>query len=217
MAMSPGMGLTLVTAPTWEPVQVSDVVNHARIQGNNDATNGVVQAFIYAARDYIETATRRKIAQQQWLLSVDEFPGRQVDDYRPPTWRYGIFRLPFPPLISVDLVQYVDPTQQTQPFTLTTMDPSKYMVDTSHEPGRLAPAPYNVWPTTNPLAFQAVQIKFTCGYTSVANVPPGITQAIKMLAAHFYEHREATREQAISAIPLGLAALISANSCHEYD
>jgi uncharacterized phiE125 gp8 family phage protein len=217
MGMSPGMGLKLVTAPTWEPVLVSDLANHSRIQGNNDTTNGVVQAMILTAREYVETATRRKIAQQQWLLTVDEFPGRQVDDYRPPTWRYGIFRMPFPPLISVDQIQYVDPTQQTQPFTLTTLDPSKYMVDTNTEPGRVAPAPYNVWPATNPLAFQAVQVTFTCGYANVGLVPPGIIHAIKLLAAHFYEHREATREQAISAIPLGLAALISSQSCHEYD
>lgn len=216
MAMSPGMGLRLVTPPIWEPVLVSDMETHSRILAT-DQNAGAIQGFIYAAREYIETATRRKIAQQQWRLTVDEFPGRQVDDYRPPTWRYGIFRMPFPPLISVDLIQYVDPTQQTQPFTMTTLDPSKYMVDPSTEPGRLAPAPYNVWPATNPLAFQAVQITFTCGYPAVENVPYGIIQAIKMLAAHFYEHREATREQAISCIPLGLAALISAQSAHEYD
>lgn len=217
MAMSPGMGLRLLVPPIWEPVLVSDMTNHSRITGNLDATNGVLEAFVYAAREYVETATRRKIARQQWRLTVDQFPGRQVDDYRPPTWRYGIFRMPFPPLQSVDLIQYVDPTQQTQPFTLTTLDPSKWMVDNTTEPGRLAPAPYNVWPATNPLAFQAVQITFTCGYNTVEDVPYGIVQAIKMLAAHFYEHREATREQQISSIPLGLAALISSQSCHEYD
>lgn len=217
MAMSPGIGLQLKTSPIWEPVLVADMVNHSRIQGNQDATNGVLQSFIYTAREYLETATRRKIARQQWLLSMDEFPGRQVDDYRPPTWRYGIFRMPFPPLQSIDLIQYVDPTQQTQPFTLTTLDPSKYMVDTSHEPGRLAPAPYFVWPSTNPLAFQAIQVTFTCGYNTVEDVPYRIIQAIKMLTAHFYEHREATRETAISCIPLGLAALISSCSPHEYN
>ena len=217
MAMSPGMGLTLLQGPTWEPVVPGDMVAHSRI-ANSDIDNGVVQGFILTARDYFETATKRKIAQQQWLLTVDEFPGRQVDDYRPPTWRYGIFRMPFPPLISVDQVAYIDPAVTGgQPFPLTILDPSLWMFDAYTEPGRLAPAPFNVWPATNPLAFQAVQVKFTCGYASANLVPPGMKTAIKLLAAHFYEHREETTEAAISRIPLGLRALISANSPHEYE
>jgi len=193
------------------------MANHSRI-ANSDIDNGVVQGFILAAREYVETATKRKIAQQQWLLTVDEFPGRQVDDYRPPTWRYGIFRLPFPPLISVDQVQYIDPgVTGGQPFALTTLSPTMWMFDNKTEPGRLAPAPFQVWPATNPLAFQAVQITFTCGFMSADFVPASLKLAIKLLAAHFYENREETREQAISRIPLGLRALISANSAHEYE
>src|SRR6185312_4250408 len=158
MAMSPGYGLKLLTPPTWEPVVPGDMVSHSRISGS-DIDNGVVQGFILAAREYVETAARRAIAQQQWLMTVNQFPGRQVDDARPPTWRYGIFRLPFPPLISVDVVQYVDPSisMQAQPFPLTTLDPSFYQYDAYSEPGLLAPSPYNVWPMTSPLAFQAVQ------------------------------------------------------------
>lgn len=216
MAMSPGIGLKLLTPPSWTPVQVSDMEAHSRILAN-DPNASTIQAFINTAQDYVETACHRKIAQQQWLLTVDEFPGRQVDDYRPPTWRYGIFRMPFPPLISVDQVQYIDPgVSGGQPFPLTTLDPSMYMVDTNTEPGRLAPAPFQVWPATNPLAFQAVQVTFSCGYTTLANVPPGLIQAIKLLTAHLYEHREETTEAVLSRIPLGLRALISANETHEY-
>lgn len=216
MALSPGYGLKLLVAPTWQPVAVADMEAHSRILAT-DVNAGTIQAFIDTAQDYIETATRRKIAQQQWLYTVDEFPGRQVDDYRPPTWRYGIFRLPFPPLISVDQVAYIDPTVSgAQPFPITVLDPSMWMYDANTEPGRLAPSPFNVWPSTNPLAFQAVQITFTCGYAALVNVPPGLVQAIKLLAAHLYEHREESTQDVLARIPLGLKALISANKAHEY-
>lgn len=217
MAMSPGYGLKLLQAPTWEPVVPGDMVHHSRI-APVDIDNGVIAGYILTAREYVETATKRAIAQQQWLLTVDEFPGRQVDDYRPPTWRYGIFRLPFAPLISVDQVAYIDPgVSGAQPFALTIMTPDEYQVDTYNEPGRLAPAPFKVWPATNPLAFQAVQITFTAGWATAALVPARIKQAIKLLAAHLYEHREATTEESLSKIPLGLAAMISSCGIHEYD
>ncbi len=216
MAGSAGIGLRLVTAPTWEPVVPNDFVNHSRI-ANSDIDNGVVQGFIIAARDYIETATKRKIAQQQWMLCLDFWPGIFLDDWRPTAWRYGIVRMPFPPLISVDLIQYVSPDiTQGQPFPYTTLAQDQYMVKTSTEPGLLAPNLYTIWPITHPMAFEAVQITFTCGYPSVSGVPPGLIQAIKLLTAHFYENREETTEKALKRIPLGIKSLISANEAHEY-
>lgn len=218
MAMSPGIGLQLLTPPTWQPVLVGDMANHSRIQNNNDAENGVLQAFINAAQDYVETATRQKCATQQWLMTMDEFPGRQVDDYRPPTWRYGIIRLPWAPVVSVDQIAYVPPNYSgNQPFPLTVLENTQYQVKLSTNPGMIAPDLFMVWPQTNPLAFEAVQIMFTCGYANAALVPPGMILAIKLLAAHFYEYREASSELAIRKIPLGLQALIQASSIGEYD
>lgn len=215
MALSAGIGLIQLTAPTWEPVVPADMVNHSRIQ-SADIDNGVVSALILAAREYVETATRRQIAQAQYQLLLEEFPGRQVDDYRPPTWRYGIIRFPLAPLVSVDLIQYVDPTQQTPPFVYTVLASTQYQYDNTREPGLCAPAPYLVWPVTNPLVFQAIQVNFTCGYASVDLVPARLKMAIKLLAAHLYEHREASTEKALTMIPAGLQAFISAGGYHEY-
>jgi len=194
------------------------MTSHCRIL-TTDADVATMTGFILAAREYVETACRRVIAQQQWLMTVNQFPGRQVDDARPPTWRYGIFRLPFPPLISVDVVQYVDPSISmiAQPFPLTTLDPSFYQYDAYSEPGLLAPSPYNVWPATSPLAFQAVQVTFTAGWTAVNLVPQRIKQAIMMLAAHLWEHRETTTEVALAKIPWGIQQWISSCSPKEYD
>ena len=217
MATSPGFGLKLLVAPTWQPVYPDVLETYARSFGNDDVANGVMSGLIAAAQEYVEAQTGRKFGVQQWLLTCDEFPGRQVDDYRPPTWRYGIFRLPFSPLISVDLVQYVDPSVTGgQPFPLTTLDPSQYQYDANTEPGRLAPSPYNVWPATSPLAMQAVQVTFTCGHTA-SNVPLAAVQAVKAVATHLYDNRKVTTEKALARLPYGLKAMVHACSTEEYD
>src|SRR5947209_7594397 len=116
--MSPGYGDKLLTAPVWEPISLSEARSQCRVvDAAFTADDSDLQFWIAAAREFVEVVTRRAIPQQSWELTLDQFPGRQVDDYRPPTWRYGIIRVPRPPLISVEAVSYVDPGQQTQPFS----------------------------------------------------------------------------------------------------
>lgn len=215
MSSSPGYGDRLLTAPTWEPVSLKEAVSQCRVTQANDYD--LLSFQISAAREYVEILTGRAIPQQRWEYTFDEFPGRQVDDYRPPTWRYGIFRVPRPPLITVDSVSYVGPEQSTQPFTYTVLSPSTdYMVDPNSEPGRLAPAPFTVWPATNPLAFQACKVQVTCGYASASLVPAKLKQAIRLLIAHLYEFRESATDVALSRIPEGLIAFASSAAPWEY-
>lgn len=216
MATSPGYGERLLVAPTWEPVTAGQIVAGSRLL-YAEADLATIAEYITAAREWVETRTHRALPQQQWQLTFDEFPGRQVDDYRPPTWRYGIVRLPRAPLISVDSVQYVDPGQSTQPFTYTTLSPTAdYQVDTNTQPGRLAPAPFVVWPATNPLAMQAVRIAYTAGYASADLVPWRLKQGIRMLVAHLYENREGTAEVALQRVPFGIVSFITAAATWEY-
>jgi uncharacterized phiE125 gp8 family phage protein len=215
MAMSPGYGLTQLVGPVAEPVTTADMLGQSRLISTD--TDSVQLAFlITAAREYVETCTRRQLMTAQYLLTLDQFPGRQVDDYRPPTWRYGILRMPLPPLQSVQSIQYIDPSQQTYPFTLTTLVASSYQLSLNTEPGRVAPAPYQVWPATNPLAMEAVQVTFTAGYTSAGAVPARVKMAIRLLTAHLYEHREEGLEAALSKMPYGLAAFIHSMRTGEY-
>jgi uncharacterized phiE125 gp8 family phage protein len=216
MGMSPGYGDKILTPPSWEPVSLAEAKSQCRVVDTSVDDNDI-SFYITAAREFVETVTRRAIPQQQWELTMDEFPGRQVDDYRPPTWRYGIIRVPRPPLISVDLVQYVDPGQSTQPFTYTTLSSiTDYQVDANTEPGRIAPAPFTVWPPTNPLAMQAVKVHFTAGWASANLVPARLKQGIRLLVGHLYENREAAIEVALKMIPAGLMAFITSAAHWEY-
>ncbi len=213
--MTPGYGDRILVAPTWEPVSLAEAKSQCRVRASIDDA-WFSNILIPAAREFVETCTKRAIPQQQWEVSYDAFPGRQSDEYRPPTWRYGIIRMPRPPLISVESVSYISPEQFTPPFTYTTLAVSQYMVDIRTEPGRVGPAPSVVWPATNPLVFQAVKVAFTAGWASADLVPARLKMAILLTIAHLYEYREAGLPKAIMLIPVGLRAFISASSTWEY-
>jgi hypothetical protein len=66
--------------------------------------------------------------------------------------------LPFPPLISVDAITYVDAGNATQ-----TLDPASYDVLGLGDRGTLRPAFNKVWPATS-WRRESVTIRFTCGY-----------------------------------------------------
>ena len=208
-------GDRLLTAPTWEPLSLAEAKTQARIRQDKDDAL-ILGIWLPAAREYVETLTKRTLPQQQWEYSLDAFPGRQVDDWRPPGWRYGIIRVPRAPLISVESVTYISTDQQQPPFTYTTLATTEYMVDTNSEPGRIAPAPNRVWPATNPLAFKGVVFSVTSGYATAALVPARLKQCVAFMFAHLYENREVGVEKAISLLPIGLKNFISASSIGEY-
>ena len=53
------------------------------------------------------------------------------------------------------------------------------------------------------------QITFTAGYgTGWTDIPPDLRQAVTLLAAHYYEHREAATET-LAVLPFGVTSLIA--------
>jgi len=110
-------------------------------------------------------------------LILDEFP----PDARNCT---STIDVPVPPLQSVSSITYLDNNGDSQ-----TLAASKYDVDASSEPGRIAPAFGETWPDTRDVN-NAVTVTFIAGYTTAALVPDTIKHAIKMITGHWYENRE---------------------------
>lgn len=83
-----------------------------------------------------------------------------------------------------------------------------YLVDKYCEPGRIFPgAPGAQWPVVM-FVPNAVQIHFTAGYGSAADVPSALKVAIKMLVANWYENREAAAQGVFGEIPNHIAAIL---------
>lgn len=181
-------GLTLITPPANEPVTLSQMKQHARVL--RDDEDPLLEAYVKAARGYCETYLRRQILPATWRMSLRYFPDAPI-------------KLPLPPLQSVTSITYLDTAGVTQ-----TLDPTKYIVDIARQPAQILPAYGECWPSTR-CHPNAVNITFVAGY---ATVPETIKTAIKMLATHWYEHREAVTEVALNSVPMAVESLLMAES-----
>lgn len=164
---------SIVTEPAEEPVTVDAAKKHTRIDLSAD--NELVRGLIQSAREHLERETNRAFVTQTWKLVLDEFP----DGSEPIT-------VPKPPLQAVNSVDYTDTDGTT-----TTFAASNYIVDTDSEPGRIVLTHNTNWPTATLQEANGVEVSFDAGYGDATSVPERIKQAIKLLVAHWYEHRQA--------------------------
>lgn len=136
--------------------------------------DALLQDDITAAREYAEEITNRAIGSQKWKLILNDFPD---DDF---------IELPYPPLQSVDSVTYIDSTGTSA--TMSASVSNGYIVDTNSEPGKLFLAYGCSWPSFTAYPYNAVEIIFTCGYTS-SDIPKKTKDAILKMVGALYENR----------------------------
>ena len=99
---------------------------------------------------------------------------------------YGVIKLPRPPLLSVQSVNYIDPTGVWQ-----VMPSNQYEVITSQNmPGYLRSL-QSGWPSIQQGVSNAVSITFTSGFATTSAVPQTFRTAILLLVTHWYENRAA--------------------------
>lgn len=166
------LSIETVTAPTGLPVSLSEAMTHLRYEGVEDKP--LITSLVRAAVDHAQAFTGRQLmtATYKLRLASCEIPA-------------GDIVLPHAPLQSVSAVEYVDAAGANQ-----TLSTSLYTVHRHGDPGRIRPAYGQQWPTVRDQR-DAMTVTFVAGYASASLVPASIRQAILMLAAHWYEHREA--------------------------
>lgn len=192
--------MAIVRVPTdtlySEPVSVDEAREHCRI--DYDDEDALLAAYITAAREYAETVTRRTLISSTWDHTLDRFPAGG-----------GAIRLPFPPLIEVEGVYYIDPDGETQ-----TLDPGAYQWDARQEPGLVMPAPGYSWPATRRMP-GAVWIRYRAGYPNGV-IPGGVRVAILLMVGHWFANREAvTIGSAPHEVPLAVDRLLWAHRLYE--
>lgn len=221
-------GLKLLSPPQSEPVDVKEARIFARVDTADD--DPLLRSFIIAARSYCENIMGMQFVSATWQLTVDRFPrysqlgglqyaSEALWNQRIPqtelAGRYwpdrASFRLPKPPLLGVSQIQYLDGATGN----LLILDPSTYLVDNSTRPGRIAPVPGGIWPIIKQ-QLGSVVITYTAGYGDPKDVPEPIKLAIKMLVAHWYEHREAVGDYRAESMPVGVDALLASEWSGEW-
>jgi uncharacterized phiE125 gp8 family phage protein len=163
------MGLTLIAAPSVEPVTLDEAKLHCRVYGTDDDT--LITALIVSARQQAEARTARVLVTQQWRLDLECFPADGID-------------IPLPPLVSVQSITYLDGDGVRQ-----TLVASEYEVITNETPGAVLPAYGKSWPSCR-VTPGSVQVSFTAGYGAAAAVPQAIKQWILLSIGTWYENRE---------------------------
>lgn len=211
--------------PASEPVALADMKQFLRVDPGFADDDVLITGFIQAAREVAEVYTGRALAQRTFVLVLDSFPYYtdtiqsqlayppsyySLPRYSTTLWNYSqMIKLPFPPVISVQNINYVDTTGNIQTLNQDT----DFVLDSTTEQARIFPLPGQYWPADLYVA-NATQINFTAGYdpnpaatftrrisgtinppdqqpttTIVSGVPQKTRTGILMLVAYWYEQR----------------------------
>ena len=174
------MGLTLLSAPLGEPLTLTEVKSHLRV--DHTADDALIAIYLRAAREYIDGPggfLGRALVRQSWRLSLDGFPTDEI-------------RIPLPPLSSVDAIRYDDTSGDEQ-----LVNSQNFWVDKASEPGWIVRVDGVDWPTTLD-GVNTVRVDFTAGYAPGTNspidygenIPFNIKAAMLLMIGNMYENRE---------------------------
>lgn len=163
--------LSLVTAPTQEPVTIEEVKQHLRVDITDD--DWYIESLIKGARQYCESFMKRAILTQTWDYQFDAWPANTI--YLPWT----------PYLQSVTSVTYVDEDGNS-----ATVSSSNYIVDLMN--GRIVLTSTGEWPSVTLRAVAGVTVRYVAGWSDNDVVPQPIKHAMMLLIGDWYEQREHT-------------------------
>lgn len=191
------MKLSLITPPSLNSI-LSDcrVKEHLRIDEVEE--DALLYDYALAAYELAQELTNRQFVQATYKYYLDGFP--IVDRF---------IELPRGWLQSVTSVEYYDEDNVLQPFT-------DFDVDTYSTPGQITLKPEIYWPDTYDKV-NAVEITYVCGKATLAAVPNGIKQGLRLLIGHMYENREGISYYSLKEIPMGIKALLTMHKIHTFD
>lgn len=143
------MTVKTIVEPAVEPVSLAEARLWLRIDEGDTTQDPVIEVLIKAMREHAEDSlTGRAFVSRTLRLSLPAFPAGSV------------IELPYPPLISVTSVKYIDDAGALQ-----TVAAADYEIDYEREPALIQPAYLKSWPSTRAV-FNAVQVVYVAGYPS---------------------------------------------------
>jgi len=173
------MVLVIETAPELEPISLTELCTHLRIDEYDSDSAVELEAIIEAARESVEDLTSRKLFTQTWNYYFDAFP---CSNY---------FKIPFGNLQSVAHLKYTDSDSVITTMTVGT----DYIVETNGDQcGRIV-LPYGAtWPSFTAYPSNPIEVQFICGWEydsdGVSSMPNKYKQAIKLICGDLYANRE---------------------------
>ena len=213
------MATVQTSAPAVEPVSLVDAKAFLRIDTSDEDT--LIQSLIMTSRLHIEVALGLALIQQTWSCFIDRWP--PILDTRSAPLQPGgvVFTIPDPrarlnatadaillplnPVKSVDAIRvYADDG------TFASLPLDGFVADLASKPARLV----RRFATASPepgRRLNGIEIAITAGFgPAPADVPAPIRQALLLLVAHWYEHRDPGEIGSIEArVPAAVSSLLS--------
>jgi uncharacterized phiE125 gp8 family phage protein len=167
----PDWGVALVTAATQDALTLAELRAWLRIDGT--ASDTTITALLGAAVEMVERDTGQVLLSSTFKMVLDGWPGD------------GVIRLPRHPVTAVSEIRHRNTDGDWQ-----VIDAADYVLANVRNPPRIGLTVGASWP---PVASQigAVEITFVAGYANPAAVPKNLTMALRLLASHWNENREA--------------------------
>ncbi|WEK02781.1 MAG: head-tail connector protein [Candidatus Devosia phytovorans] len=158
----------LLAGPAEEPVSLGEA--RAFLKLDDTTEDALITTLIGAARLHVEGVTGRALVAQGWRLVLDDWPGD------------GQLRLPVTPFMAVTEITAFDVGGAAHVVPL-----GQFL----SEPDRLLlPSLVTGMPVLRER--QGIEVDYVAGFgVEPGNVPADIRQAILMLVAYWFEHRDA--------------------------
>lgn len=187
-------GHEITVQPANEPVTINELKAFIEFPVADTSRDDLMTLLIATARESFELFTGRALITQEWLLTLDRWPG-----YGEKWWdgvkesalseirgKPGHVYLPRYRLQTVDSVTVYDEGGNSETINVA----NTFITDTQQEPGRLVLKDSATWPVALQTA-NAIEIAYTAGYGNAASVPSAIKHALLAMAAYLFEHRGA--------------------------
>lgn len=193
------MATVQTSAPAVEPITLAEAKAHLRIDTADE--DGLIQSLIMTSRLHIEIALGLALISQSWSCFFDRWPsmsGSRVGPLQPSGAAFVLANaatrnyfaadavtLPISPVKSVDAIRVYaeDGTFFALPLAGFTVDLVSRHPRIIRKQGTDTPQPGR--------CMNGLEIAVTCGFGATpADIPAPIRQALLLLVAHWYEHRD---------------------------
>lgn len=185
--------MTRTVAPTGDVVTLAEFKTHARIDGSFEDSS--LSAFLAAAVEHLD-GPEGMIGQALLTQTWQQRQTRPDADAR--------VYLTLSPFQSLSAISYYDHEHAEQTATL-----SDFLIIQDGDRRYIKPKPGKSWPALADRP-DALGVTYVAGFgDTAADVPERIKQAIRLLAAHWHNEREAVSVAPnMREIPLGVQALV---------
>lgn len=163
---------TRTSDPATEPLSLSEAKQQASIVAADD--DGLLAAYIVAARQAAEAALNRGLITQTWTLQL-QFWSDEISLPMAAPLQNDANANPS----TAPVVKYYDTSG-----VLQTLATTYYLVDTTTEPGCIRRAPNQIWPSVQCDRARPIVITYVAGWLNADAVPEIIKHGMRLYVAY---------------------------------